>query len=93
MISISLPDLKPIATRHIEVEFDDPQYIYKKTFYLPSFTKDFDVKFFPEGGALLTVAHQNIAFKAQGSDGFSTEIEGFLFECQRRHIDSFPLGA
>ncbi len=42
--------------------------------------KDFDVKFFPEGGALLTVAHQNIAFKAQGSDGFSTEIEGFLFD-------------
>ena len=73
LISISLPDLKTIATRYIEVEFDDPQYTYKKTFYLPSFTKDFDVKFFPEGGALLTVAHQNIAFKAQGSDGGISE--------------------
>lgn len=28
LISISLPDLKPIAARQIEVEFDDPQYIY-----------------------------------------------------------------
>ena len=89
LISISLPDLKPIATRHIEVEFDDPQYIYKKTFYLPSFTKDFDVKFFPEGGALLTVAHQNIAFKAQGSDGFSTEIEGFLFDANGDTLTAF----
>ena len=89
LISISLPDLKPIATRQIEVEFDDPQYIYKRTFYLPSFTKDFDVKFFPEGGALLTVAHQNIAFKAQGSDGFSTEIEGFLFDAKGDTLTAF----
>lgn len=89
LISISLPYLKPIATRQIEVEFDDPQYIYKRTFYLPSFTKDFDVKFFPEGGALLTVAHQNIAFKAQGSDGFSTEIEGFLFDAKGDTLTAF----
>ena len=82
LISISLPDLKPAATRQIIVEFDDPQYIYKKTFYLPSFTKDFDIKFFPEGGALLAVPHQNIAFKAQGADGLSKEIEGFLFNSQ-----------
>ena len=70
-ISISLPDLKSPATRRIEVEFDDPQYIYKRTFYLPVFTNDFDVKFFPEGGALLSIPHQNVAFKAQGADGFS----------------------
>lgn len=78
MIAISLPDLKPSAARTIEVEFDDPQYIYKRTFYLPTFTQDFDVTFFPEGGALLAIPHQSIAFKAQGADGFSKEIEGFL---------------
>lgn len=79
-ISIALPDLKPSATRSIEVEFEDPQYTYKRTFHLPVFTKDFDVTFFPEGGALLAVPHQNIAFKAQGADGFSKEIQGFLFD-------------
>lgn len=78
-ISISLPDLKSPAARRIEVEFDDPQYIYKRTFHLPVFTNDFDVKFFPEGGALLSIPHQNVAFKAQGADGFSKEVEGFLF--------------
>ena len=78
-ISISLPDLNSPAARRIEVEFDDPQYIYKRTFYLPVFTNDFDVKFFPEGGALLSIPHQNVAFKVQGADGFSKEVEGFLF--------------
>lgn len=89
LLHISLPDLKPTATRRIEVEFDDPQYIYKKTFYLPLFNKDFTIQFFPEGGALLAVAHQNIAFKALGSDGFSKEIEGILFDAQGDTLSTF----
>lgn len=88
-ISISLPDLKSPATRRIEVEFDDPQYIYKRTFYLPVFTNDFDVKFFPEGGALLSIPHQNVAFKVQGADGFSKEVEGFLFNSKGDTLTNF----
>ena len=88
-ISISLPDLKSPAARRIEVEFDDPQYTYKRTFHLPVFTNDFDVKFFPEGGALLSIPHQNVAFKAQGADGFSKEIEGFLFNSKGDTLTNF----
>ena len=88
-ISISLPDLKSPVARRIEVEFDDPQYIYKRTFHLPVFTNDFDVKFFPEGGALLSIPHQNVAFKAQGADGFSKEIEGFLFNSKGDTLTNF----
>ena len=88
-ISISLPDLKSPAARRIEVEFDDPQYIYKRTFHLPVFTNDFDVKFFPEGGALLSIPHQNVAFKAQGADGFSKEVEGFLFNSKGNTLTYF----
>jgi len=88
-ISISLPDLKSPAARRIEVEFDDPQYIYKRTFHLPVFTNDFDVKFFPEGGALLSIPHQNVAFKAQGADGFSKEVEGFLFNSKGNTLTNF----
>ena len=87
-ISISLPDLKSPAARRIE-EFDDPQYIYKRTFHLPVFTNDFDVKFFPEGGALLSIPHQNVAFKAQGADGFSKEVEGFLFNSKGDTLTNF----
>ena len=88
-ISISLPDLKSPVARRIEVEFDDPQYIYKRTFHLPMFTNDFDVKFFPEGGALINIPHQNVAFKAQGADGFSKEIEGFLFNSKGDTLTNF----
>ena len=88
-ISISLPDLKSPAARRIEVEFDDPQYIYKRTVHLPVFTNDFDVKFFPEGGALLSIPHQNVAFKAQGADGFSKEVEGFLFNSKGDTLTNF----
>ena len=88
-ISISLPDLKSPVARRIEVEFDDPQYIYKRTFHLPVFTNDFDVKFFPEGGALINIPHQNVAFKAQGVDGFSKEIVGFLFNSKGDTLTNF----
>lgn len=88
-ISISLPDLKSPVARRIEVEFDGPQYIYKRTFHLPVFTNDFDVKFFPEGGALINIPHQNVAFKAQGADGFSKEIEGFLFNSKGDTLTNF----
>lgn len=88
-ISISLPDLKSPVARRIEVEFDDPQYIYKRTFHLPVFTNDFNVKFFPEGGALINIPHQNVAFKAQGADGFSKEIEGFLFNSKGDTLTNF----
>lgn len=88
-ISISLPDLKSPVARRIEVEFDDSQYIYKRTFHLPVFTNDFDVKFFPEGGALINIPHQNVAFKAQGADGFSKEIEGFLFNSKGDTLTNF----
>ena len=88
-ISISLPDLKSPVARRIEVEFDDPQYTYKRTFHLPVFTNDFDVKFFPEGGALINIPHQNVAFKAQGADGFSKEVEGFLFNSKGDTLTNF----
>ena len=38
------------------------------------------VTFFPEGGALLDGVMQNVAFKAQGSDGFAVEVEGNVFD-------------
>lgn len=53
------------------------------------FTNDFDVKFFPEGGALLSIPHQNVAFKAQGADGFSKEVEGFLFNSKGDTFTNF----
>ena len=81
-IYIPLNGIKEEGQRRIEVTFDDPQYVFEKTFHLPVFSKDFDVTFFPEGGALSTVLRQNIAFKVQGADGLSREINGYLMNSQ-----------
>ncbi|MDR0509970.1 MAG: TonB-dependent receptor plug domain-containing protein [Rikenellaceae bacterium] len=45
-----------------------------KTLSLPSFSEDFDVQFFPEGGNLIAGMLQNIAFKAIGSNGLSVDV-------------------
>ncbi|WP_455585811.1 TonB-dependent receptor plug domain-containing protein [Bacteroides sp.] len=81
-INISLDRITERRRRRVEIEFDDPQYSYQKTFYLPAFSKDFDVSFFPEGGPLLSVLRQNVAFKAQGADGLSREIDGYVMNAK-----------
>lgn len=50
---------------------------------------DFDLTFFPEGGALLSVPHQRIAYKAIGTDGVSREIEGILINSKGDTINHF----
>jgi len=50
---------------------------------------DFDLAFFPEGGTLLSVPCQHIAFKAIGTDGFSKEIEGILIDSKGDTLNVF----
>ena len=50
---------------------------------------DFALTFFPEGGALLAVTTQCVAFKAIGSDGFSKEIEGALIDSKGDTLKTF----
>ena len=50
---------------------------------------DFDLTFFPEGGALLSVPYQRIAFKAIGQDGLSKEITASLIDSKGDTLDTF----
>ncbi|MDO5571047.1 MAG: hypothetical protein Q4F97_06225 [Bacteroidales bacterium] len=43
-------------------------------------SKDFSVTFFPEGGDLIETKMQNVAFKAQGEDGYSVNVHGYLLD-------------
>ena len=64
------------------MKFDSPEYIYRRTFYLPVFSNDFDAAFFPEGGPLSPVLLQNIAFKSLGADGLSREAAGYVLNAR-----------
>ncbi|MBQ9137751.1 MAG: hypothetical protein IJX65_03845 [Alistipes sp.] len=46
---------------------------------LPSFSSDYDVQFCPEGGNLIAGTVQIVAFRAQGANGRSTEVEGVVY--------------
>ena len=50
---------------------------------------DFDLTFFPEGGALLPVLSQRIAFKAIGTDGLSRDVEGCLIDSRGDTVSFF----
>lgn len=54
-----------------------------RTIQLPSFSDDFAVQFFPEGGDLIAGMTQTVAFKAIGIDGKAVEVEGFICNHKR----------
>jgi hypothetical protein len=73
----------------IYITFDDPTYIYSRTFLVPCIKAGFDVQFFPEGGNLLNNGFRKVAFKALGENGLSVEVEGTLYNQKGDSITSF----
>lgn len=51
--------------------------------------RDYAVTFFPEGGALLAGQSQRIAFKVQGSDGYSESVDGEIQDAQGKVLARF----
>ncbi len=47
---------------------------FTRNFIVPKLLDDFDVQFFPEGGALLSGTRQRVAFKAIGNDGRPIDV-------------------
>lgn len=65
----------------IEIEFQEGQpFPFKRYIHIPSQLKDFDVQFFPEGGALLSNNWQKVAFKAIGADGRAVNATGDVYQ-------------
>lgn len=75
--SFELPPDKQGGRIDIAVADDAPTY--RNTFYFPTSPGTFSVSFFPEGGDLLDGIGQRVAFKAQGDDGYSVAVSGFVF--------------
>jgi hypothetical protein len=67
------------AKKWLEVTMDQGALKYNKKFYIPDFSNDFDVQFFPESGVLVDDNMQVVAFKAIGTDGLSVDVTGKVF--------------
>ncbi len=63
----------------LDVSINEEALNYKTKIYLPEFSTDFDVQFFPESGVFLDSSLQVIAFKAIGTDGLSLEVAGIIY--------------
>jgi len=72
------------SKKSIEVSMDEVKY--KNTFFIPVFSSDYDVQFFPESGVLLTNTFQTIGFKAIGKNGLSTKITGKIFNNKNEEV-------
>ncbi|MBP3420602.1 MAG: hypothetical protein J6K74_08470 [Marinifilaceae bacterium] len=68
------------AVDRIFVKFsENAPFDFSRDIWLPVDSLKYSVQFFPEGGALLADNIQNIAFKAIGTDGFSIDVEGEIY--------------
>ncbi|HET7733340.1 MAG TPA: hypothetical protein VFK73_05815, partial [Paludibacter sp.] len=77
------------STRIVDVSMNEPGNRYSNRFFLPEFSYDYDVQFFPESGNLLTNELQVVGFKAIGTDGLSVNITGKIFTDKNEEIVEF----
>ena len=77
------------SKKFIEASINEQTLKYKNRFFLPEFSNDFDVQFFPESGVLLNNSLQSIAFKAIAKDGLSVEVSGKIFTDKNEEIAEF----
>ena len=64
----------------LDVSLKTEDYNFETKLYLPDFSNDFDVQFFPESGVLVNNGGlQPVAFKAIGADGLSREVTGKIY--------------
>lgn len=70
----------------LDVILDMEEYKFETKLYLPCFSKDFDMQFFPESGVLLDNGFQCVAFKAIGTDGMSKKVSGKVYSQKGEEI-------
>lgn len=77
------------SARIIDVSMNEPGNRYKTRFFIPEFSYDYDLQFFPESGSLLENQLQLVAFKAIGTDGLSVEVSGKIYSDKNEEIVDF----
>ena len=78
---------------YIEYEFND--MLCRQYLTIPSLQSDYNVSFFPEGGALLSGVPVRVAFKALHSGGLSEQVTGKVYNEKGDTVAVFssnPLG-
>lgn len=82
-------DTVNIKSNFVNINLSDASLKYNANVFLPDFSKNFDVQFFPESGMLLDEGLQSIAFKAIGFNGLSLKVSGKVYSSKAEEITDF----
>ena len=75
---------------HIWISFDNNgSWAFEKYLPIPGSVRDYEVQFFPEGGALIANTTQRVAFKCVGRDGLGIAVKGKVKNTNGEHICDF----
>ena len=88
LVGFPIPQ-QDMASNSLTVTIDDPNMPYEKQFIIPAFSQDYSVDFFPEGGHLLPLGMQTVAFKAIGTNGLSVEVNGQIVDGEGTPVTTF----
>ncbi len=83
------PPRRDTISNTIQLSINDNNLQFQKTIFLPAFSNEFDVQFFPESGHLLPLGRQTVAFKAIGSHGLGIDVHGRIVNEQQEEITTF----
>ncbi len=84
-----LPPDHDTVSNTLQLTINDNNLQFQKTIFLPAFSREFDVQFFPESGHLLPLGRQAVAFKAIGSHGLGIHVQGRIVNEQQQEITTF----
>ncbi len=88
-IKFNAKDIKEDSYIDIKSVYSNLSSVYFRRFVIPEFSDNFDLQFFPEGGAFLAGGPQRVAFKAMAVSGVSEEVTGAIFDANNREVAQF----
>ena len=83
-------DVNNPKSDHIWISFDNNgSWSFEKYLPIPGAVRNYEVQFFPEGGALVANAKQQIAFKSVGTDGLGISVKGKVKDSKGAIVTTF----
>jgi len=86
ILNLDIPFDQTVKKQRVEFVLEDETYKFATCIY-PYISKvDYNVAFFPEGGDLIAAPNQVVAFKAQGTNGYSLPISGRVIDSKGTEV-------
>lgn len=90
-IRFKIPQQEGGVEPYLYISLYEKEFIHRKRIFLPQ-DYDYTVGFYPEGGHLLAGVSQQVAFKAEASNGKIIQVEGYIMNQRNDTLAGFKSG-